>query len=49
MVYIVMTFVNDVETKSENIKIKNKLVYEVLNRYIREKENEKVKDKALNN
>ena len=45
MTYEVRTFVGEMPVDSEKIVIKNRLVYEVLNRYIKEvkKENNKQK------
>jgi len=39
MVYKVSTFIENIQIKSEDIKIKNKSVYEVINKYIRAKDN----------
>lgn len=35
MVYNVTTFIEDKKIESKDLKIQNKIVYEVLNRYIR--------------
>ena len=39
MIFNVTTYLNQKEMKSENIKIQNKQVYGILNKYIRGKKN----------
>ena len=44
MIFNVTTYLKQQEMKSENIKIQNKQVYGILNKYIRYKENNNKKD-----
>ena len=46
MNYNVTTFINNEEIESEKILIKNKSVYEIINKYIRAKKNEENNSKV---
>ena len=49
MTFNVKTYLLDKEIKSENIKIQNKLIYGVLNKYIRNSESEQNKKEKYSN
>lgn len=49
MAFIVKTYLDEQEVKSENIKIQNKLIYGVLNKYIRTKEGKLTKEEKYSN
>ena len=49
MTFNVSTYLANEEIKSENIKIQSKLIYGVLNKYIRAKENNINKEEKIAN